>query len=278
LQAKPELNIMSNLTKILTAVLLIASVGLFVYLYGSVQKVIDDRDAIATKEAAVIERLKLIREAENVYQEAHGKYTANWDSLADFIEHGRVPILERREEIKQKAYGGEEIILHVDTLGYISAKERIFKKNYTTNASDNGTFVAFRVKVGDQVIRNQKAYAIRVDGTVKEAPFTENGFITSLANVNPGDQVKKGQNLINYWNNQFNPNVDLKQIGVKPGTDYKFDIFVGTVDKSGNLVQVIEVRDPRPDNPARSVKNEQKPRQPLHFGSRTDVSTAGNWE
>jgi hypothetical protein len=269
---------MSTLTKILTAVLLIASVALFVYLYGSVQKVIDDREAISSKEAAVIERLKLIREAEIVYQEVTGKYTSNWDSLANFIENGRVPILERREEIKQKAYGGEEIILHVDTLGFISAKERIFKKNYTVNASDNGVFVGFRVKVGDQVLKNQKAYAIRVDNVVKEAPFSENGTIASLANINSGDPVKKGQNLINFWNNQFNPNVDFKQIGVKPGTDYKFDIFVGTVDKGGVPVQVIEVKDPKPDNPMRNANNEQKPRKPLHFGSRADVSTAGNWE
>jgi biotin carboxyl carrier protein len=269
---------MSTLTKILTAVLLIASVSLFVYLYGSVQKVIDDRDAIVAKESAVIERLKLIRESEIVYQESKGRYTANWDSLANFIENGKVPILERREEIKQKAYGGEEIIIHIDTLGFISAKERIFKKNYSVNASDNGTFIGYRVKVGDEVIKNQKAYAIRADNVVKEAPFSENGIISNLADIKPGDPVKKGQTLINFWNNQFNPNVDFKKLGVKPGTDYNFDIFVGTVDKSGIRVQVIEVRDPKPDNPARNVKNEQKPRQPLHFGSKTDVSTAGNWE
>jgi len=269
---------MSTLTKILTAVLFIISIGLFVYLYGSVEKVISDREAIATKETAVIERLKLIREAEIVYQEINGKYTASWDTLADFIENGKVPIIERREEIKQKAYGGEEIILHTDTLGFISAKERIFKKNYSASASDYGTFVGFKVKVGDQVVKNQKAYAIKVDGVVKEAPFLENGTIVSLADIKPGDVVTKGKILINFWNYVFNPNVDLKRLGYKPGSDVKFDIFVGQVDKSGIMVQVIEVRDPSPDNPARSAKNDQKPRQPLHFGSRTDVSTVGNWE
>lgn len=269
---------MNTISKIVTAVLFIGSISLFVYLYGSVQSVIDEREAVSSREQAVIERLKLIREAEIVYQEVNGKYTANWDSLADFIQNGRVPILERREEIKQKAYGGEEVIVHIDTLGYISAKERIFKKNYTVNCSDYGVFAGFRVKVGDQVIKNQKAYAIRANGLVKEAPFAENGTIVSLASVNAGDQVTKGQPLINMYNYQFNPNIDVTQIGTKPGTDQKFDIFVGVVDKSGLKVQVIEVIDPKPDNPARSAKNEQKTRKPLHFGSRTDVSTAGNWE
>jgi len=268
---------MNTPTKILTAVLFIASIGLFVYLYGSVEKVITESEAIASKEAAVIERLSLIREAEIVFQEVNGRYTANWDSLINFIENGKVPIVERREEIKQKAYGGEEIIIHTDTLGFLSAKERIFKKNYTTNASDYGTFAGFKVKVGDQVLKNQKAYAIKVDGQIKEAPFAEDGFITGLADIKPGDQVSKGKTLINFWNYVFNPNVDIKKLGYKPGTDIKFDIYVGKVDKSGLMVEVIEVKDPKPDNPKRSAKNEQKPRQPLHFGSRTDVSTVGNW-
>jgi len=271
---------MSTLTKILTAVLFIASIGLFAYLYGSVDKVITDREAIATKESAVIERLKLIREAEMVFQEVNGRYTSNWDSLINFIENGKVPIVERREEIKQKAYGGEEIILHTDTLGFVSAKDRIFTKNFTATASDWGTFEGYKVKVGDQILKNQKAFAIRSaeNNELKEVPFTENGTITSLAPVNVGDKVTRGQALINFTNYVFNPNTDLSKLPYKPGTETKFEIFVSKVDKSGLMVEVIEVRDPLPDNPARSAKNEQKPRQPLHFGSRTDVSTVGNWE
>jgi hypothetical protein len=269
---------MNAVTKILTAVLLAGSIGLFAYLYGSVQKVIDDREAIASKEAAVIERLKLIREAEIVFLEVNGRYTANWDSLSDFIQNGRVPILERREIIEQLAYGGEKVTVEVDTLGFISARERIFRKNYTVNASDNGTFLGFKVKVGDKVIRNQKAYILKVGDRESEPPFTEKGTIDSLAQLNPGDPVRKGQILISYWDYVFDPNTNVAQIGIKPGTSQPFEIFVGKVDKAGVMVQVIEVKDPSPDNPIRRESNEQKNRKPLRFGSRTDVSTAGNWE
>lgn len=266
-----------NLTKILTYVLLAVSLYLAYFLYSSVQKTIDDRNSIATKEAAVIERLRLIREAEIVFQEVNGRYTTNWDSLATFIEKGRVPIIQRREEIKQKAYGGEEVIVHIDTLGYIPAQERIFKRNYTVNASDNGIFMGFKVKEGDNVIKNQKAYSIKVGDKVNEPPFFEKGMITSLADVKPGDEVTKGKILINYWDYQFNPNVDIKKLGVKEdGKPYK--IFVGYVDKAGIKVQVIEVVDPSPDNPIRKEANEAKNRKPLRFGSQTDVSTSGNWE
>ncbi len=269
---------MNSVTKILTVVLLGASVALFVYLYGSVQKVIDDREAIASIEAAVIERLKLIREAEIVFLEVNGRYTANWDSLSDFVQHGRVPILERREIIEQLAYGGEKVTVEIDTLGFISAKERIFRKNYTLNASDNGTFLGYNVKVGDKVIRNQRAYKLRVGDRESQPPFTEKGTIDSLAPLSPGDQVTKGKILISYWDYVFDPNTDLSKIGMKPGTNQNFEIFVGKVDKAGVMVQVIEVKDPSPDNPNRKETNEQKNRKPLRFGSRTDVSTAGNWE
>jgi biotin carboxyl carrier protein len=268
---------MSIVSKILTGVLLILSVGMFVYLYGSVEDVIQKRETITRQEDAVTERLKLIREAEIVFLSVHGRYTANWDSLANFINNGRVPIIERREEIIQKAYGGEDVKVHIDTLGFIPAKERIFKKNYTVNASDDGTLMEIKVKVGDQVIKNQKALTLRVMGRPYDQPFMENGTIEALA-AKPGDEVKKGQIIINYWEYLFDINTDISRIGYKPNTDLKFDIFVGKVDKAGVMVQVIEVKDPSPDNPIRKESNDQKARKPLRFGSRVDVSTAGNWE
>jgi len=269
---------MNAITKVLTVVLLAASIGLFVYLYSSVEKVIDDREEIASKEAAVIERLKLIREAQIVFNEVNGRFTASWDSLANFIQNGRVPIIERKETIIQKAYGGEEVKVQFDTLGFVSARERIFKKNFTMSAAENGIFEGYNVKVGDQVLRNMKAYRITIGGVEKQPPFPEEGVIDNLASIEPGTEIKRGTMLINYSRFQFNPNIDIARIGFKPGTDVPLEIFVGKVDKSGLKVQVIEVKDPKPDNPVRRESNEQKARKPLRFGSRTDVSTSGNWE
>lgn len=268
-----------NLTKILTGVFTVISLGLAYYLYDSVQSVIDTKEKIEATEKLIIERLKLIREAEVVFQDQNRRYTANWDSLINFIETGRVPILQRREIITQKAYGGEDVQVIIDTLGFISARERIFKKNYTLSASDNGTFMGFRVKVGDQVIKNQKAFSLKVGDRVNEVPFQENGTIASLATVANGEAVTKGKILINYSDYIFNPNIDLKKLSYVPGSDgVQFEIFAGKVDKGGLMVDVIEVKDPKPINPMRKESNEQKARKPLRFGSRLDVSTAGNWE
>jgi hypothetical protein len=268
-----------NLTKILTIVLLTISLVLGYYLYSGVQKVIDDRAIIESTEAAIIDRLKLIREAEVLFQEQNDHYTASWDSLAYFIDHGQVPIIQRREEIKQKPYGGEEVIIHVDTLGFISARERIFKKNYSMNAPDNGIFDGYNVKVGDEVIKNQKAYTMFVGDRKNSPPFPEKGVIQSLADIKVGQTVTKGTTMINYSDYVFNKNTDVTKIGEVPNNPgVMFDIFVKKIDRNGLMVDVIEVKDPKPINPARKESNEQKTRKPLRFGSRTDVATAGNWE
>ncbi len=267
-----------NLTKILTYVLFAVSLFLGYYLYSGVQSTIDDRKLIETKEMAIIEKLKLIREAEIVFQEVNGRYTSNWDSLINFIKNGKVAIIERKEEIVQKAYGGEEVIVHIDTLGFTPARERIFKETFNVNAADDGIFVAYKVKVGDRAVKNQRGYTIKVGEKNSEPPFTEDGFISSMADIKPGQSVRKGQILMTIWDYKFNPDVDISRLAYKPGTETKFDIFIGKVDRGGIQVSVIEVKDPKPDNPFRSEANEAKNRKPLRFGSRTDVSTSGNWE
>lgn len=268
-----------NLTKVLTIVFTAISLYLAYFLYDGVQSVIDTREKIDLTEKQIIEKLKLIREAEIVFQEQNGRYTSNWDTLVNFIQNGQVPILQRREIITQKAYGGEEVKVEVDTLGFISAKERIFKKNYSMSATDNGVFVGFKVKVGDQVIKNQKAYSVQVGDKTNEPPFQEKGIILSLADITPGTPLTRGKILINFYDYIFNPNTDLSSLSSVPGLDGStFEIFTGKVDRNGIKVDVIEVKDPKPINPQRKEGNEQKARKPLRFGSRLDVSTAGNWE
>ena len=75
------------------------------------------------------------------------------------------------------------------------------------------------------------------------------------------------------------PNLDLGRLKYIPGTDNKvFDLFADEIVKGGVTVDVVEVRDTAPVNPNRKETNEARNRQPLRFGSRTEVTTAGNWE
>jgi len=270
-----------NLTKILSIVFFLISVGLAVYLYDNITSTIKFKESIVTTEQQITDKLEVIREAEKAFLEQNGRYTANWDSLISFIENGRVPITLRTEKITQLSYGEEKVEVKVDTIGYMPAKDRIFKKTYTMNVSTDGVMLAMLAKPGDFVVKGSGAYRLKANNRDKAEvyDFTEQGTITTVANIAPGTPVTRGTSLYTLWDYVLNPAVDLKTLGAVPGSDGKmFDIYVGKIDKNNTKVSVIEVKDPAPINPERKASNEAKNRQPLGFGSRVDVGTTGNWE
>jgi len=75
------------------------------------------------------------------------------------------------------------------------------------------------------------------------------------------------------------PKFDLATLPYSPvdGTK-KFGMWADKIDKSGVSVDVVEVWNPVPANPARKESNEARTRKPLRFGSRTSITTSGNWE
>jgi hypothetical protein len=269
-----------NLTRILSIVLFVVAIGLAWYLYSNINSTIEFKAHVTDTERKITEKLAVIREAEKAFLERYGHYTANWDSLTNFIQNGRVPITVRREIITALSYGEEKVEVKIDTVGFMSARDRIFKKNFPLNASTNGIFQGFLVKEGEYAVKGRGAYRLKPDGANKTEvyPFNESGNIINLANIEPGAAIKRGQNLANLWEYHLNPKVDVANLRKVPGSDKDFDIYVGKVKRGNSMVSVIEVRDPQPINPDRKASNEAKNRQPLGFGSRLDVSTGGNWE
>ena len=266
------------MTRIIAIVLFIVSLALAYYLYDNINSTIEFKKKITVTETQIKDKLEIIREAEKVFLEQNRRYTANWDSLINFIENGQVPITVRTEKIIPLSYGEEKVEVTIDTIGMMPAKDKIFKKTLTINAADNGTFMGFDTQVGSYVVKRSPSYRLRVGDKVVQYEFIDKGNVASLADIKPGDAVTKGQNLITTWDYHLNEKVDIKTLGVVPGSDKNFDIFVGKIDRNGLKVSVIEVKDPSPINPERKATNEAKNRQPLGFGSRTDVGTSGNWE
>ncbi|MFY0601534.1 MAG: hypothetical protein JXR03_17800 [Cyclobacteriaceae bacterium] len=76
------------------------------------------------------------------------------------------------------------------------------------------------------------------------------------------------------------PKFDLPSLPTVPGVDppVRFEIWADKIDKSGVIVNVIEVVNPSPVDKTRDPESEIPNRRPLMFGSRTNVTTAGNWE
>ena len=78
---------------------------------------------------------------------------------------------------------------------------------------------------------------------------------------------------------KYNETIDISRLAYVPGyDDVKFDIFAAEIERSNLLVDVIEVKNPKPFDPNRSENNDSKNRKPLRFGSKTDVTLSGNWE
>ena len=119
------------------------------------------------------------------------------------------------------------------------------------NATDNGVFEGFKVKVGDRVIKNQKAYTIMV-GNNKNEPLPEEGTIDSPAGCEGRRDHRQEQSPDLLFQLCFQPQPGPQEDREKyPADGLLFDIFTKKIDRNGVKVDVIEVKDPKPRNPAR---------------------------
>ncbi|MCD8102248.1 MAG: hypothetical protein LUD76_07250 [Alistipes sp.] len=71
--------------KVLQIVLGLAIIGLIYVLYNQFHTPISFKKEVAAREAAVIERIKDIRTAQQAYKQKYQKYTPSFDSLINFI-------------------------------------------------------------------------------------------------------------------------------------------------------------------------------------------------
>ena len=91
--------------------------------------------------------------------------------------------------------------------------------------------------------------------------------IDTLGSVNVMDSL---------FNERKYPNFNLENLHIVPGSGGKqFEFFADKIERSQRQIGVFEIRDPDPINPKRKLNNKEKA---LRVGSRTDSSTAGNWE
>ncbi|MGE5944905.1 MAG: hypothetical protein ACM31G_11265 [Flavobacteriales bacterium] len=108
---------------------------------------------------AVIKNLVDIRNAEMAHRQVTGKFTDNFDNLVKFIEEAKFTITQRRDstvidEERTKAFGVDmtKSIVIVDTLGYVSVKDSLFKNSdrYKTmmNVPAGKPGVKFELKAG----------------------------------------------------------------------------------------------------------------------------------
>ncbi len=117
-----------NLTKILSVVFLVVAIAFGYLLWKGVNDVVEEEKRIALLEAATIEKLTMLREAQIAYQATNGKYASTWDSLKMFIEDGTIWLVQRTETTKLLDYGAEETSITYDTLGSVAVMDSLFNE------------------------------------------------------------------------------------------------------------------------------------------------------
>lgn len=115
-----------NLTKVLSLVFFAIAAFLGYLLWKGVNDVVEEEKRIALLEAATIEKLEMLRDAQLAFQASNGRYSGTWDSLKTFIQNGQIWIVERKETTKLLDYGAEEITVTFDTLGSVAVIDSLF--------------------------------------------------------------------------------------------------------------------------------------------------------
>ena len=117
---------------IIQIVLWIVSIGLGYLIYQSVEAPIEFKKVKQERFAQVIAKLKDIRDVEEAYKTVNGKYTKNFDALINFVDTGKYTITQQRDSSfmeHDKHYGIDMLreVKIIDTLGFVSVKDSLFK-------------------------------------------------------------------------------------------------------------------------------------------------------
>ncbi len=86
----------------------------------------------SAREAEVIQRLKDIRDAEMQFKQVYNKYTSNFDSLIEFCNTNKIPIVNIIADPNDTTFTRTIN----DTLGYIKVADSLFGKRPNFNIND----------------------------------------------------------------------------------------------------------------------------------------------
>lgn len=119
---------------IIQIVLWIACIGLGYLIYNSITGPIEFAEVKQERYGKVIAKLKDIRNSQEAYKTVNGRYANDFNSLIKFIDTGKYVITQQRDSSFMefdKAYGIDLLreVKIIDTLGFVSVKDSLYKKD-----------------------------------------------------------------------------------------------------------------------------------------------------
>lgn len=107
------------------------------FLYTSVEKPLEFEKEREARYEATIAKLMDIRKAQLAYKEVNGKFTGSWDTLINFLENGKMPLVRKigmlTDSMIEAGYTEKQALkegkIIRDTI-YVNVKDTLFGDNY----------------------------------------------------------------------------------------------------------------------------------------------------
>ncbi|TLP81701.1 hypothetical protein [Maribacter sp. ACAM166] len=119
---------------IIQIVLWVGCIALGYLIYNSITGPIKFNEVKQERYAQVVAKLKDIRNSQDAYKTVNGNYANDFNSLISFIDTANYVITQQRDSSFMefdKAYGIDLLkeVKIIDTLGFVSIKDSLFKKD-----------------------------------------------------------------------------------------------------------------------------------------------------
>ena len=150
----------------------------------------------------------------------------------------------------------------IEKLRFIRDAEIIYKDANGRYTSDWNKLKSF-IDTGTLYITQRREITTLLEYGAEETTIE----VDTLASVPVKDSL---------FNNPNYQKFDINELSSVPVSNAKFELFADVINRNSVQVNVFEVKDTAPVNPAR--RGEESVTGPLRVGSRTEVTTAGNWE
>ena len=136
---------------IISLLLLFVAVFLGYKIYDGIVGNIKFEQEKKRRYAKVIDRLKVIREAELAYKKVKGDYSKDFNNLIHFIENDSFPVINTYEDSKKVVIRGVEQVKEfkvVDTVGWTRVLKKFKDIDYKNMMKVPGTNVNFELNTG----------------------------------------------------------------------------------------------------------------------------------
>lgn len=203
---------------ILIGLLSLCIIGLAYFTYESIMKPIRFNAEKDKRFAAVKEKLILIKDAEFVYEEKYGKYTADWDVLVNFIKNDSVPFVRINGELMEEISKEKALELAEYGVEYLDTAPVMILND------DRGIAMGLiRKKAPDGL---SEAEAIQKGFVIRDTIM-----ISVFEKLFPKDLFPKGYDVVNIMKVPFNESDTIKlQADIVMASASKQPVFEASVD------------------------------------------------